>query len=253
MKKEQDKKINRKIHTVSINKGIEKMIQESIKPEEKKPEPHTIDGLNQSVTLSDGTKVLLYTLVGEKDFWQTGGKKKMTILTHSCLQRIADLCGVSKDVKYTVLTQPDAYNNYQYTFQATICMESKPNVCATEIGEANRNNVGSMGRNNPANMAQKRAYDRAVQRLLGITGLLSEEELSDNETKENMDKLSPEDSKKIAPIINQLLLAKTKEQFAKFNTDMKNKLSKDLNPEQLDYLRKLYKKTFAEQHSNTKF
>ncbi|MTV59097.1 hypothetical protein GM547_13710 [Streptococcus pneumoniae] len=66
-----------------------------------------------------------------------------------------------------------------------------------------------------------------------------------------MDKLSPEYSKAIAPIINQLLLAKTKDELSRFNADMKKK-SFGLNAEQLDYLRKLYKKSVAEV-TNTKF
>lgn len=246
-KQQGKKKITDKLADASVDTSVK-----LVKKEEPKPiDPKTIDGLHQVVTLSDGKMVELCELVTEKDFWQTGGRKKMTILTHRFIQKLGDLCGVSKSVVYQVLTQPDAYNNYQYTIQATICFLSQPNVCATEIGEANRSNVGAMGRSNPANMAQKRAYDRAVQRLLGITGLLSEEELSDEENAENMDKLSPEDSKAIAPIINQLLLAKTKEQLNKFNSDMKVK-AKTLNQEQLDYLRKLYKKSVAEM-ANTNF
>ncbi|HEY5236663.1 MAG TPA: hypothetical protein VIJ14_10825, partial [Rhabdochlamydiaceae bacterium] len=117
---------------------------------------------------------------------------------------------------------------------------------ANATGESNRSNVGSKGRGNPYNMAEKRAYDRAVFRLLGITGLLSEEELQDDEEQENkMEGFegTPDEFKKIAPIVNQLILAKTKDDLAVFNKDMKDK-SKDLSEEQLKWLRKRYKRAF---------
>lgn len=231
------------------DKSETKIKVEKIEVAELPLDPKLVDGLQQVVQLADGKFVPLSEILTSKDFWQTKGKIKRTILTHDCVKKIADMAGVRKEVKYTVLTQPDAYNNYQYTIMAEVCMEN--GRCATEIGESNRNNLGSKGRSNPANMAQKRAYDRAVLRLLGITGLLSEEELADDEQEETMENLSPEDSKVIAPIINQLLLAKTDAQLSKFNTDMKKRAA-ELNKEQLDYLRKLYKKQVA-QIAKTKF
>lgn len=201
-----------------------------------------VEGLQQRFKKADGKMTTLHAGLTDKDFWQTNGKVKRTILTHDAVKKIADVAGVSKQVEYTVLTQPDAYNNYQYTIQAKVC---KKGECVTELGETNRSNLGSRGRGNPANMAQKRAYDRAVLRLLGITGLLSEEELTDNETEENMEGLSHEEKKKIAPIVNQLLLATSKEHFIKFNTQMKLRV-KEFTPNVLDYLRKLYKKRLSE-------
>jgi len=116
---------------------------------------------------------------------------------------------------------------------------------ANEIGEANRSNLGSKGRGNPANMAQKRAYGRAVFRLLKITGMLSEEELADEEKEESMDGLTHEDMQTIAPIINQLLLAKNNVQLIAFSRDMKEK-AKNFTEPQLDYIRKLYSKRVGE-------
>lgn len=201
------------------------------------------EGLNQKFKMANGKMTTLSKGLTEKDWWISKGKAKKTILTHAAVQKIADVAGVSKDVQYTVLTQPSAYNNYQYTIQAKIC---RGKDCVTEIGEANRSNLGSRGRANPANMCQKRAYDRCVFRLLGITGLLSEEELTDNEEDENqMDKLSLEEMKKIAPTVNKILLAKTKDNLRDFNTEMKAKV-KEYTDTQLDYLRKLYSKKVAE-------
>jgi hypothetical protein len=220
------------------------------KPEPKKVKEEKIDkskieGLQQTFTLADGKTATLHSVLTDKDFWQTNGRVKRVILTHDAVKKIADLAGVAKSVQYQILTQPDAYNNYQYTIQASVCMIKDKDNCANEIGEANRSNLGTKGRGNPANMAQKRAYDRAVFRLLGITGMLSEEELTDNEIEEVMDGLTHDDKKKIAPVVNQLLLATTKDHFILFNRMMKEK-AKDFNDACLDYLRKLYKKRLAE-------
>ena len=260
---------------------------------EKKEKLEIPDGLKQSFKMANGKMTTLEKGLKEGDWWISKGRAKKTILTHGAVQKIADVAGVSKDVQYTVLTQPDAYNNYQYTIQAKVCrmvpekelrtqelgilkmrdekktleqigqeygctrnkiMEiceriENPKMkqeCVTEIGEANRSNLGSKGRANPANMAQKRAYDRCVFRLLGISGLLSEEELSDEDEEETkMENLSQDEVKKIAPLINKLLTAKTPENLNDFNKEMKEK-AKDYNPAQLEYLRKLYGKRVGE-------
>ena len=196
------------------------------------------EGLEQKI----GTTPL-YKIIKPEHVWQTKGRTKRTIITHEGVKRIADYAKVSKDVEYRILTQPDAYNNYQYTIQAKLCIKGKPDDCATEIGEANRSNLGTKGRANPANMAEKRAYDRAVFRLLGITGILSEEELSDEDNDEDM-KLPPESMKKIAPLINQITLAKTKNNLSEFNTKMKE-TSKNYEASELDYIRELYKRRLA--------
>ena len=208
-----------------------------------------IEGLQQKFTTKDNKEVSLHSVLSEGDYWQTNGRVKRTILTHDAVKKLADMAGVRMDPEYTVLTQPDAMNNYQYTIQVKIC--NHKNVCVTEIGEANRSNLGTKGRGNPANMAQKRAYDRAVLRLLGITGLLSAEELSDEETQETMDGLSHEDKKSIAPMVNKLILATTNENLILFGREMKSKAS-SFKPEQLDYLRKLYRKKVGE-ITKTKF
>lgn len=202
-----------------------------------------IEGLQQSFNKSDGKSVTLHSVLTEKDFWITSGRVKRTILTHDAVKKLADLAGVLKNYKNTILTQPDAYNNYQYTWQVEIC--TTKGDCCIGVGEANRSNLGAKGRGNPANMAEKRAYDRAVLRLLGITGLLSEEELPDEDQTDKMEGLTHEEKKKIAPIVNQLLLAKDNKNLISFGNEMKTK-AKTLNPAQLEYLRKLYKKRVSE-------
>ena len=213
-------------------------VTKKIEKENKVP----YEGLEQTVNGK-----ALHKIISPNHVWQTKGRIKKTIITHDGVKVIADYAKVSKDVQYTVLTQPDAYNNYQYTIQAKVCIKGKSDDCATEMGEANRSNVGSRGRANPANMAEKRAYDRAVFRLLGITGILSEEELSDedNEEENNMHGLSHNSLKKIAPLINQINLAKNKDDMVHFNRMMKDK-AEGFDEDQLTYLRGFYKKHLAE-------
>ena len=214
---------------------------------DKKEKVEVPEGLKQKFKSSEGKLVTIESCLIGTEWWISKGRIKRTILIHDGVKRIADAAGVSKDVQYTILTQPTAYNNYQYTIQARICKDKE---CVTEIGEANRNNLGGKGRNNPANMCQKRAYDRCVFRLLGITGLLSEEELSDEDEEETkMDGLSHEERKEIAPFLNKLLLAKTNENLNDFNKMMQQRaitLTPILKDTQLSYLRKMYQKKVAE-------
>lgn len=204
------------------------------------------DGLDQEFTLRNGKSTTIRKFLKPSDAWTTNGRVKRTLISHDGVKKIADAAGVSKAPEYRILTQPDAMNNFQTTIEARVCMLKSKDDCAVEIGESNRSNLGGRGRGNPANMAEKRAYDRAVFRLLGITGMLSEEELQDEDENESkMDGLNPDEIKKIAPIVNQLMLAKTKENFIIFNREMKEK-AKGLQPNQLDYLRKMYKKLLTE-------
>ncbi len=210
------------------------------KPEVPKIDKETIPGLQQVVK-----KKKLWEIIKPEHVWQSKGRNVRTIITHDGVRVIADFAGVSKNVEYAILTQPDAYNHYQYTMSAKVCFLDDKENCATEIGEANRNNLNTRGRNNPANMAQKRAYDRAVFRLLGITGILSDEELSDEETEENMEQLTHDEKKEIAVQINQLLLAKTQEDLILFDRGMKDGGAAKMNEKQKDFVRSLYQKRYA--------
>ena len=208
--------------------------------EEKKKIP---EGLSQTFKTSAGKTIKLIQVLSPDDVWETKGRVVRTIVTHDGVKKIAERAGISKDIQYTVLTQPSAMNAYQYTMQARI---SRGKEFATGVGESNRNNLGTKGRNNPGNMTEKRAYDRAVFNMLGITGLLAEEELSDEEVNEtNMEGLSHDEKKHIAPAINQLLLAKTEKDLIVFSNKMKVEAAK-LSENEVGYLRKLYRKRVGE-------
>lgn len=188
---------------------------------------------------SKAEKIQLVNFLKVGDWWEQKGRKTLTVLlTHDAVQKIAKEAGlVCKD--YKIVTQPDIYNNFQYTVQADI-IDSKGNTCEPQWGEANRSNLGSRGRNNPANMAQKRSYDRTVLKCLGIQGILSEEELSDKE-EEQMEELTHDERKQIAPLLNNINLAKTKADLNHFNGNMKILVKQGKhNEKQLEFLRKMF-------------
>lgn len=212
-------------------------------PDELK-EPLVLSGLEQAFKDSKGKTVVLKDFLSKEDWWELKSRKGMSvILTHDAVKKIADHAGIKSDPEYVILTQPKYDNNYQYLIQVKIC-DSK-GVCTTEMGESNRSNLSSRGRANPANMAQKRAYDRAVFRHVGITGLLGEDELEDVEpAKDYMNKLTPEESQEIVVYVNELLAVKKKADLVSFQVKMKKGTM--LNDNQLEYLRKLFKKKLAE-------
>ena len=203
-----------------------------------------IEGFTQSFANKDGKVIHLKTFLKEGDWWELKNSHKVVIiLTHDAIKRISDEAGIRTDPDYTVLTQPSVYNNYQSTYQVKIC--DNTGRCSVEIGESNKSNLGPRGRNNPANMAQKRAYDRAVLRHLGIIGTCGEDELPDEEdNKKNMDKLSYDEQKAISTLINEIINAKNKKELTEFKTKMK-KLVNQYTIQQVEVLRNLWKKSLA--------
>lgn len=193
-------------------------------------------GLEQTFIDKTGEDVMLKNFLKKTEWWVL--KKKNTIaviITHDAVKRIADAAGIKQDPRYEILTQPSYQNNYQYLMQCTIC--DHLGRCTTELGESNRSNLGSRGRNNPANMAQKRGYDRAVFRHLGINGLLGEDDI-DEEKESDMKTLTPEEAKAVAPLINELLVVKKKSDIDAFNKKMKETKGQ-YSEGQLSVLRKL--------------
>lgn len=203
------------------------------------------EGLNQTFKLKNGKTKKLIDVLKEGDWWELKKQKHVVyILLHSAVKKIADEAGIKSNPEYKILTQPNYDNNYQYTIQITIT--DAKGRSTTDIGEVNRSNLGLRGRNNPANMAQKRAYDRAVLTHLGIQGFLGEDELEDsNEEKRNMEELTPDQQQNIAPLINDVLLAKTRKDLVTFSVKMK-KIKDQYTPQQQEVLRGLLRKKLSE-------
>lgn len=210
------------------------------KPKKEKivEKENLLPGIIQTFRGKDGSSLKVQKILEPTDVWKLAKRNSTAlIISHNGVKKIADAAGISSNVEYLILTQPKYDNNYQYLIQAKICDDT--GKCTVELGESNRNNLGSRGKNNPANMAQKRAYDRCVLRHLGIDGMISEDELPDQDEYMN-DTLSPEDMLAIAPLINQILAAKSKPDLIAFNKIMV-KESVKYNVEQLEKLRTVYK------------
>jgi len=202
----------------------------------------------QTFKNSEGKVIKLSDFLQEGDWWESKGRgTKKHIITHDAVKRIAKEAGL-KALRYAILTQPSVENNYQITISSVV-IDTKTGEEFLEIGESNRNNIGARGKQYPAKMAQKRAFDINILSILGMSGLLSEEEL-DEEQKEHMDKLSIDEQKEIATFINKINLTRTKDNLFELNRDMskdaKEGKMKKYNEAQLDYLRALYKKKVAE-------
>ena len=220
-----------------IKAGVKTIKEPKVKKEKVKVivNPLLTDGLNQKIIDSKGKPIPLKAILKEGDWWEMKSRGSvMYILTHNAIKKIADLAGITT-VDYSMLTQPTHENNYQMTMKVII---ADPNGKQTiELGESNRNNLGPRGRNNPANMAQKRAWDRAVLRHLGIVGFLGEDELQDKE-EEKMENLNPDEAKQIVDLLNEIFAAKTKEELEGFSTKMVDiKASGTYSESQLEVLR----------------
>lgn len=197
------------------------------------------EGLEQTFQDKDGKSVSLKDVLDRKDWWELKDKDSVyIIITHKAIQKLADIAGINRDPEYNLILAPDIRNDYAYIFQCKICDSSKK--CTIELGEANRKNLGPRGRNNPGNMAQKRAYDRAVLRHLGLTGFLGEDELPDKEDKtRELERLSPDETKPIAGLINEIISAKNVTDLKSFTAKMKKEKHK-YTDRQLEGLRRYW-------------
>jgi hypothetical protein len=206
--------------------------------------PDGLNGLEQHFKGSKGKEIQLSSILTAKEWWILKKKSsQVTIITHEGVKKIADAAGLQTNPRYSILISPTHENNYTIAMQCEICDNNSR--CTIEIGEVNRNNLGTRGRQNPVNMAQKRAYDRAVFRHLGITGLLGEDEIADEEEEKEMDKLSNEDQKAIVPFINEIINSKTQAELKTIANNIK-RIVNQYSKEQIDVLRGLWKKRVAE-------
>lgn len=214
------------------------------KTKEKDIEIPLLDGLAQSFKDKSKKQVQLKTILKDTDWWILKKRtSQLTIVSHDGVKKIADAAGIQTNPRYSILISPTHENNYTLAMQVEIC--DGDGRCTVEIGEVNRNNLGSRGRANPVNMAQKRAYDRAVFRHLGINGLLGEDEIQDVEEEKEMDKINLEEQKQIVPLINKVLNTKTVQELKTLAIEIKKESTKYTSA-QVDVLRGLWKKRFAE-------
>lgn len=229
--------------------------------EKKKNEKSIIDDvkfINKS-----GKEILLSSVIDKtKDCWMLKGQKgkEVWILSHKAVEKIADIAGISKnfDVEESSHIVPDIKNEHEHIVRVTIhCKAGKnsSNECCwhsdenylTITGEANRVNTPHRGAGYLRKMAEKRAYDIAVLKHLGLySSIFSEEESEDfrnDEEKKHDTRILPGTKEfeliveDINVVVNSTDKAKLKEAGKKIKQGIKdNKYSE----KQLIYLRELF-------------
>ena len=235
-------------------KELSSPVAEQFKPAPKeKPVKLDLSTLTHSFINAQGKTVFLKDFLKEGDWWALKSRKGVSwIVLHDAVKRIAVEAGISTDPEYKLFITPTTQNNYTTAIQVTITDSMGRRT--TDIGETSRDNLGTRGRNNPINMAQKRAFDRAVFNHLGITGLLGEDELQEDEEKNTMDdfeSLPDNEKQEIAPLLNEIFAVKDKKDLMSFKVKM-SKTKVGLNDAQLSVLRLRWKKKLAEL-TETKF
>lgn len=141
---------------------------------------------------ANGLPVHIKDILTEKEYWETK-KEKMLIISHGGFEKIAKLAGISLDYKVeeSQTVQPSYKNELEHIVRITIqCTFAKMlengltihghPILFTATGTANRVNTSGVGRKYIRLMAEKRGFDIAVKKYLGLTGrIYSEAESSD--------------------------------------------------------------------------
>jgi len=216
-----------------------------------------------------GKKVKVSDIVTTQDCWLIKDDTPKWALTHAAIKKIAGIAGISKN--YTVEESPNIVpsiqNDFEHIVRVTIqcnsklsgksktakgaCVHSDKNTLIV-TGEANRLNTPNRGKEYLRKMAEKRAYDIAVLEHLDLyTFIFSEEESKDFEQKKSKKDVSIMPGTKefdaILVEINLLLDTISKVELSKAIVEIKKNIKlKKYSENQLQYLRDLYHKKFAE-------
>ena len=227
-------------------------------------------------TLSDaifldktGKSVKVSDYVSTQDCWLITDDTPKWALTHAAIKKIALVAGISKnyDVEESPNVVPSIHNDFEHIVRVTIhcnskmtgksktnkgaCVHSDENIL-TVTGEANRLNTPNRGKDYLRKMAEKRAYDIAVLEHLELyTFIFSEEESESFKQKTSTKDVSIMPGSKefdmIITEINLLLDTISKIELTKAVTEIKKNIKlKKYSESQLQYLRDLYHKKFAE-------
>ena len=232
-----------------------------MKKEKKEKENELIDS---SFTNKFGKTVKVSKVISEKEFWALENKRKGTkiwIISNKGIQKIAEEAGISKNYKVeeseNIIPKPE--NSLLHVVRVTIKCNAKEKImvngCIHDENDGTLEMTGEASKLNTRRggdylrlMAEKRGYDRAVLRHLGIEGAYSEEESvdfeNDEDGKKKVDVLEPADLEAIAEHINQITGCKSKEDLKKVGEFIKDSISK-LNENQLEFLRQQYQKTYS--------
>lgn len=230
--------------------------------EQKRPSLEEATFLDKSGKL---TKVL-DVIQKDVDCWFLRNKG-LWILTHASVEKIASLAGISNnfDVQESPNVQPSYQNELEHIVRVTIkcnaknsvsnkglgCIHSDDNTF-TVTGESNRVNTPHRGRGFLRKMAEKRGFDIAVLKHLGLyTTVFSEDEAEEfKEGGRGKDVVLMPGSKEFEAIveeINLVLNAATKAELKAAGLFIKKRVAEARYSEkQHKYLKELFKKEVAE-------
>jgi len=210
-----------------------------------------------------GKKKMLFDVIDkEVDCWFLKNKG-LWILTHAATEKIALKAGISSNylVDESPNVQPTYQNELEHIVRVTIkCNAKKGSGCVhnedentfTVTGESNRVNTPHRGRGYLRKMAEKRGFDIAVLKHLGLyTTVFSEDEV--DEFKNPSDRkdvgLLPgsKEFEAIVEEINLILNAATKQELKAAGSFIKKRVAEGKYSEkQHKYLKDLFKKEVAE-------
>jgi hypothetical protein len=201
---------------------------------------------------SKGKEVKVSDIICKEDCWFLKRASKW-VLAHNGVQKLAKVAGISE--QYSVsdpIVQPSYENELEYLFRVTIhcksgvnskCMHGEPDT--SMLGEANRVSAPNRGRGYLAIMAEKRGYDRAVLKHLGLVNVYSEVEADEFEKEDNeQENLHRDEFEGIADDVNKIINSKGTDDLKKILPVIKKRIG-TYNSKQQEYLRKLFAKQVA--------
>lgn len=219
--------------------------------------------LEDAVFLDKTGKTVKLTDVIDKeiDCWFLRNKG-LWILTHAAIEKIAITAGISRnfEVDESSNVQPTYQNELEHIVRVTIhCKAKKESGCVhsdedefTVTGESNRINTPHRGRGYLRKMAEKRGFDIAVLKHLGLyTTVFSEDEAEEfregGKTKDVSIMPGSKEFEAIVEEINLILNASTKKELKVVGKELKKRIAeKKYTEKQYNYLKDLFKKEVAE-------
>lgn len=228
-----------------------KKIKENIQPDRV---IHLEEGEVATFIDKDGRRNILLAFLKEDEVWEkevkrTGKTKK--IITYEGIRRLAREAGIYYFHKKK-LYDPSIDNFQLRAFDVTIFCKKKEGVdcqhgfhMTTMVGSADDKNTANIGGNHKDTMAEKRGFCRAVIQHLGLVDIYSDAEMDEEEGGvQKKHDLKPSQFESLGPILNKILNCATKEELHDVGAEV-NTMKQDMTPEQVEYLKKVYKDRLA--------
>ncbi|MFA5174603.1 MAG: hypothetical protein WC438_05475 [Candidatus Pacearchaeota archaeon] len=240
------------------------MIKKTTIKKNKKVEEKQL--VNATFLDKKGERIKVTDIVSKEDCWFLKRENKY-VLTHKAIEEIAHVAGISLnyDVEESPNIVPDYKNELEHVVRITIhCKAKHPTSTKTEgcvhsdeaeltiTGEANRMSAPNRGRGYLRKMAEKRGFDIAVLKHLGLySSVFSEDEAEKFEQKREPDIMpGTKDFEDIIKEINAILNCKSLQTLQKIGKKIKLGVKENkYSDKQLKYLRELYQKEYGKKNN----